>query len=259
LFPPGKDSTLFFKKSTDEQRKSVPGIRKIAGPVPLTPEIPPDKITRFSNLEQKEGGFMTGEITVKKLQVLEVIKSGLEIGVKNMGPILVNTLLWLVTIWIPYLNIGTTIGMVAGILVKASKEETISMTEIFNPQYRKYMGEFFLTAGLVGMGTAMGFALFIIPGCVIAIAWSLSLLLVVDKEKNPTEAISLSNKLTYGNKAAIFLASLIVMVAVIIVSCVLGFIPKIGPLLVFVVAVLAVFVSIGIGAYIYRTLCGDLQ
>jgi uncharacterized membrane protein len=202
---------------------------------------------------------MEGEIAVKKLQVFDVIKSGLEIGIKNVGPILVNTLLWLVTIWIPYLNIGTTIGMTAGILVKASKGEPISMTEIFDPRYRKYMGEFFLTAGLVGMGTAVGFSLFIIPGCVIAIAWSLSLLLVVDKEKNPTEAILLSNKLSYGNKAAIFLSSLIVIVVVVIASCLFGLIPKIGFFFVFAVTVLAIFVNIGMGAYIYRALGGDVR
>jgi uncharacterized membrane protein len=202
---------------------------------------------------------MEGEIAAKKLQVFEVIKSGLEIGIRNIGPILVNTLLWLVTIWIPYINIGTTIGMIAGILVKASKDEPISMTEIFDPRYRKYMGEFFLTAGLVGMGTAVGFVLFIIPGYVIAIAWSLALLLVVDKEKNPTEAIFLSNKLTYGNKAPIFLALLIVMVVVAIASCILSFIPILGPLLIFVIAVLTIFVTIGIQAYVYRTLCSDVQ
>jgi uncharacterized membrane protein len=171
----------------------------------------------------------------------------------------VNTLLWLVTIWIPYLNIGTTIGMIAGILVKASRDEPISMTEVFDPRYRKYMGEFFLTAGLVGAGTAVGFALFIIPGYVIAIAWSLSLLLVVGKEKNPAEAISLSNKLTYGNKGAIFLSSLVVVAATAIAGGIFSRIPMIGFLFTFAVAVLFIFVNIGMGAYIYKTLCGDVQ
>jgi hypothetical protein len=202
---------------------------------------------------------MEGEITAKKLQVFDVIKSGVEIGIKNIGPILVNTLLWLVTIWIPYINIGTTIGMIAGILVKVSKDEPISMTEVFDPRYRKYMGEFFLTAGLVGMGTAVGFVLFIIPGYVIAMAWCLALLLVVDKEKNPTEAIFLSNKLTYGNKASIFLALLIVMGVVAVASCILSFIPILGPLLIFVIVVLTIFVTIGIEAYVYKTLCSDVQ
>jgi uncharacterized membrane protein len=202
---------------------------------------------------------MEGEIAAKKLQTLEVIKSGVEIGIKNLVPILVNTLLWLVTIWIPYLNIGTTIGISAGLLVKASKGEPIAMTEIFDPRYRKYMGEFFLTMGLVGAGTAVGFALFIIPGCVIALAWSFSLPLAVDKEKNPTEAISLSNKLTYGNKGAMFLSSLAAAAAMVIAGCIVGLIPKIGFLFVIAVWALYVLVNIGMGAYMYRTLCGEVQ
>jgi uncharacterized membrane protein len=202
---------------------------------------------------------MENEIAEKKLQVFDVIKSGLEIGMKNIGPILVNTLLWLVTIWIPYINIGTSIGMIAGILVKASKGEAISMTEIFDPRYRKYMGEFFLTSGLIGMGVAVGFVLFVIPGYVIAIAWSLSLLLVVDKGKNPTEAISLSNKLTYGNKGAMFLAFLVLAVAACVAVVIFSLIPAIGFILVFAVMVLTIFASIGIQAYIYKVLCAGVQ
>jgi hypothetical protein len=195
----------------------------------------------------------------KKLQVFDIIKSGLEIGVKNIGPILVNTLLWLVTIWIPYINIGTTIGMVAGVLVKASRDDVISMTEVFNPRYRKYMGEFFLTSGLVGMGVTVGFVLFVIPGYVVAIAWSLSLLLVVDKGKNPVEAIFLSNKLTYGNKGIIFLSFLVFCAAVTVIIVIFSLVPVIGFVLVIAVAVLTVFVSLGMEAYIYKVLCADVQ
>jgi uncharacterized membrane protein len=194
-----------------------------------------------------------------KLQVAGILKSGVEIGVANIVPILVNTLLWILTIWIPYINVGTTIGMVAGIFAKAGKGEPISMTEIFNPVYRKYMGEFFLTSGLVGVGVGIGFAFFIIPGCVISVAWSLAILFAIDKGKNPTEAISLSNKVTYGYKGAIFLANLLLVAAAVIVGVVLGMIPFIGPLLVFAVIVLALFASIGIQAYVYKVLSADLQ
>jgi hypothetical protein len=202
---------------------------------------------------------MENEAAEKKLRVFDVIKSGLEIGMKNIGPILVNTLLWLVTIWIPYINIGTTIGMIAGIIVKAGRGDAISMTEIFEPRYRKYMGEFFLTSGLVGMGVAAGLALFIIPGYVLAIAWSLSLLLVVDKEKNPVEAISLSNKLTYGHKGAIFLSFLVLSAAAAIAAVVFALIPVIGFILTFAVLVLTIFVTIGMEAYIYKVLTADLE
>jgi uncharacterized membrane protein len=195
------------------------------------------------------------DISETKLKVFELIKAGIDTGLKNVVPILVNTLLWLVTIWIPYINIGTTIGMIAGITVKAGRGEAISLTEIFNPQYRKYMGEFFLTSGLIGIGVASGFALFIIPGCVISLAWSLALPLVVDRGINPTEAISLSNKLTYGNKKTIFLANLTVGLIIIIVGLILVRIPAVGPFLTFLLLVGCAFVSIGMTAHIYTSLC----
>jgi len=194
----------------------------------------------------------------KKLAVGAIIKDGLDIGLKNAVPILVNSLLCILTIWIPYINIGTIIGMTVGIPAKASKGETISMTEIFNPTYRKYMGEFFLTYGLISMGIFAGFIFFIIPGIVIALAWSLALLLAVDKEKNPMEAISISNKVTYGNKGTIFLAQLILMVIACVVGIVVMMIPVIGWLLYIAVLVLAIFIGIGMQAYIYKTLCAEI-
>ena len=69
----------------------------------------------------------------KKLEVVAIIKNGIELGMKNLVPILVNALLWVLTIWIPYINIGTTIGLAIGIVSKVSRGETISMTEIFDP------------------------------------------------------------------------------------------------------------------------------
>jgi hypothetical protein len=103
---------------------------------------------------------MSDVIAVKKLAIIDTIKDGITIGVKNIGPILVNVLLWAVTVWIPYHNVGTTIGLSVGIVTKAARGEMISMTEIFDPKYRKYMGEYFLTIGLVGIGIAAGTVFF---------------------------------------------------------------------------------------------------
>ncbi|MDR0590018.1 MAG: hypothetical protein LBG25_05690 [Spirochaetaceae bacterium] len=194
----------------------------------------------------------------KKIQLSEILHEGYQIGSKNIGPIVVNALLWILTIWIPYINIGTTIGMTVGIIIKASKGETISMTEIFNPQYRKYMGEFFLTIGLVGIGTGIGFALFFIPGCVIALAWMFAPLLVIDKAKNPMEAIFLSNKLTYGNKGAIFIAFAIPLVISIILMGIVLLIPVLGGLLVFGVSLLLALFTVGIQASLYKNLAADV-
>ena len=147
---------------------------------------------------------MVEMIETGKLAVGATIKEGIGIGTRNIGPIMVNVLLWLVTIWVPYINVGTTIGLMAGIVSKASRGEAIPMTEIFDSKSRKYMGEFFLASCLIVGGVAIGVFFLIIPGIVIALAWSLAILLVVDKGKNPTEAITLSNNCTYGYKARMF-------------------------------------------------------
>ena len=190
----------------------------------------------------------------KKLNVIDTVKDGISIGIKNIGPILVNIILWLLTVWIPYLNVGTTIGLVVGIVSKASKDETIPFTEIFNPIYRKYMGEFFISSGLVGLGVAMGMFFFIIPGIVIGLAWCLTLLLVIDKRKNPTEAISLSNNCTYGNKFRIFGVYFLVGIVFTIALLILALIPFLGVLFVLAGSIFMGCTFIGLQASIYKQL-----
>ena len=47
---------------------------------------------------------------MKKLDFAETLKDSIEIGVKAVT-------LWLVTIWIPYLNIGTTIAFITFVVM----------------------------------------------------------------------------------------------------------------------------------------------
>jgi predicted membrane metal-binding protein len=201
---------------------------------------------------------MSDAVAAKKLAVIDTIKDGLTIGIKNIGPILVNVLLWLVTIWIPYLNVGTTIGLMIGIVTKASKGEGIPMTEVFDPKYRKYMGEYFLTSGLVGMGVGVGVIFGIIPGIVISLAWCMAILLVVDKGKNPTEALVLSNNCTYGYKWKMFGIYFLVMVAFSIVSFIFKLIPILGIILVLAASLFIMVVIIGLQASIYKQLTANV-
>jgi len=196
---------------------------------------------------------------IKKLEIIGTIKDGIEIGTKNIGPILVNCLLWVLTCWIPYLNVGTTIGLFVGIISKASKGETIEMTEIFNPVYRKYMGEYFLVSGLVGLGVGVGFMFLFIPGYVIAIAWMFAPLLTIDKGKNPAEAITLSNNATYGNKWRIFGICLLVGLAFGILAGIFALIPVLGVILIVALVIFALFVAVGIQASIYRQLTSSIR
>ena len=135
----------------------------------------------------------------------------------------------------------------------------LPVTEIFDAKYRRYMGEFFLVSGLVGLGVCTGLIFFIIPGYVIAIAWCFAPMLVIDKGKNPTEAITLSNNVTYGNKGRIFGIMFLVCLAFSIVSAIFALIPEVGFVLSLIVCLFAIFVFIGIYASLYKQLAGDIR
>jgi hypothetical protein len=151
------------------------------------------------------------------LTVGGIIANGFSIGMRNALALLVNVILWCLTFWIPYLNVGTTIGLIA-LAAKMSKGEPIGPTEIFNGIYRKRIGEFFLVYAFLVLGVVIGMVFMIIPAYVIGFSWMLAPLLVIDQELDPMEALSKSNTLTYGKKWTIFfgmwLLSLIIMVPV---------------------------------------------
>ncbi len=198
--------------------------------------------------------------------IANIIKVGIQRGLKNLVPVLVNSILWIITIWIPYLNVGTTIGLWVGVIAKMSRDEEISMTEIFNPVYRKRMGEYFLVFGFMMAGVLVGMVFLYIPGIVIWIAWMLAPLLVVDKEVNPIEAINKSNIMTYGKKWTIFLGLLILEIAAIIALFIIfwilgkifGFLGVFGSILIIIVYIAgyALFFTVIMAAisYIYGEL-----
>ncbi len=195
------------------------------------------------------------------LTVNGIINNGFKKGFKNALPVAVNSILWALTIWIPYINVGTTIGLF-GLVAKISRDEEISYTEIFDPVYRKRMGEFFLCSGLTYIGIIVGFVFFIVPGYVIAIAWSLSLFLVVDKQMNPIEAINKSNSVTYGNKWTIFggmfVLGLIIFIAIAVVAWILSMIHFIlSALAVIVLVLIAKSIYMCAWGYVYGTLARD--
>jgi hypothetical protein len=68
---------------------------------------------------------MPSSTAEKKLDIITTVKEGFSIGIGSMIPIFVNVLLWVLTIWIPYLNVGTTIGLCVGIVSKAGRGEAI--------------------------------------------------------------------------------------------------------------------------------------
>lgn len=140
---------------------------------------------------------------VKKLDFGETLKDSVAIGVKNAPSVIAAVALWLITIWIPYLNVGTTIAITL-LPTQLAKGEIVNPLGIFDSKYRRYMGEFFITMGLMIFPIFIGVLFMVIPGIVLSIAWTLSYYFLIEKGKNPIQAIKASNDATYGSKWTMF-------------------------------------------------------
>jgi hypothetical protein len=139
-----------------------------------------------------------------------------------------------------------------------SKGDTISMTEIFNPVYRKRMGDIFLVNVLITVGVGLGLLFLVIPGLVLSVSWILAAYLVLDKGLNAMDAIYKSNELTSGKKWSIFGGLFILQLLLELLLAAAFFIglsiPYIGSLIVIAVYLVAIPITLGALAYIYGAL-----
>ena len=172
--------------------------------------------------------------------------------------------LWLITIWIPYLNVGTTIAITL-LPTQLAKGEIVNPLGIFDSKYRRYMGEFFITMGLMVFPIFIGVLFMVIPGIVLSIAWTLSYYFLIEKGKNPIQAIKASNDATYGSKWTMFFVSLVVGVLFGIVFGIfqaicnaigIGFITFV---VMFILYVLAISISMSISASFWKQLKDNVE
>jgi membrane-anchored glycerophosphoryl diester phosphodiesterase (GDPDase) len=161
--------------------------------------------------------------TKTKLDYATILKEGFAYSTKNIPSLLGAIVLWILTIWIPYVNVGTTIA-ICTLPLQLSRGDIFSPLSIFDKKYYRYMGEYFLTLGLMGIGIIGAALFFIIPGIVVSLAWSLAILLLLDKGLNAAEAIRMSNRLTYGNKWTMFFIAVAIYGVYLTASLILGII-----------------------------------
>ncbi len=124
-------------------------------------------------------------------------------GGKNILSVIGIYLLWLLTCWIPYINVGTTIALTL-LPLKMAEGTAINPLYIFESKYRKCMGEFLLTMVLKSIGIAAAGLFLFFPATVLSLSWSLALYYLLDARMNPTEALHASNEATYGSKWTLF-------------------------------------------------------
>ena len=148
----------------------------------------------------------------------DILSNSVAIGLKNALNILIALILWIVTLWIPYINVGTSIGLFYGIPIKLARGENFDAASIFNKEYRSVMGNMLLTGALGLFGILLGYLFLFVPGIILAYAWAFAGFLVLDKKMNPLEALHESNNLTYGKKWYIFGATTIITIVYYLVS-----------------------------------------
>ncbi len=196
-----------------------------------------------------------------KITFSGVLGEGFQIGLKNALSIICAVALWILTIWVPYINVGTTIA-ICSIPVALAQGKTISPLFIFESKYRHLMGEFFLLVVFIYMAMIPLLLFLVVPAFVVGIAWSLAIYLLIDKRLSPTEALLKSNQLTYGYKWRIFGVSFVLAIVPLLFSCISVACPyateSVWYMLLSVVFQLIVVVwSLGCDAVIYRNLSAE--
>ena len=198
----------------------------------------------------------------KKLNIMATIKDGIAIALVNYLSLVAAAALYVLTIWIPYLNVGTTIAM-SSLPAEMAQGNIMNPLFIFKGEYRKNMGEFFILYSLMLGAIGAGFLFMVIPGIVLSIAWSFAVVLFVDKGMNALEALRASNNMTYGNKFRIFGAEFVLAfllgIAVAIVDAIFGighvsWLETIGTIINLIIIIFAIPAIYGVDASIYKQL-----
>ena len=201
------------------------------------------------------------------LTVGELLTEGSKLGLANFLSIFLAYILWGLTCWIPYLNVGTTIGLI-NLPINLSKSDgsMISPTAIFDGKYRKYMGEFFSLTGLMMISLIPAFFFMIVPAIIIGYGWSQAYYLMFDKETSPSDAMLQSTKITYGYKSTLFFAELLIGVIVSVVWALIGWLcgSVIGSMALTGILGLILFaaysvIKVGMAAIAYRKLSTRLE
>ena len=189
----------------------------------------------------------------KRLLFTDVIKAGVTLGAKNILPLILATILYIITIWIPYLNVGTTIGMYK-LIIALGRDGKVDPCSIFNKENFKPVGNFFILMGIMAAGYLAAAIFMIIPAFILSIAWSMAIFIMIDKEVTPTKALSLSYSVTLGEKWKIFFIMFVLCLASSGVSALLALIPKVGAVLATIAEIFFAAFILGVDGVIYKKL-----
>ena len=186
-----------------------------------------------------------------KINVMDTIKDGFQLALKNVLPLLLLVILYAITVWIPYLNVGTTVGLYKAVIAM-SRGEVVDPMSIFDKENFKFFGNFFLLMGLLSMGITAATAFMFVPGIILSIAWSLAFYLLIDKKVSPLKSLTTSYDVTLGEKWRIFFIDLLVGIIIGVVCGLFTLIPKVGFVFVALTVIVGCAYAVAVEALMYR-------
>lgn len=197
---------------------------------------------------------------------------GFSSGLRNALSLFGTIILYVLTCWIPYINIGTTIAL-ASLPARWAEDKTFNPLEIFDSRYRRVMWNWMLLSIFLFGIYLVSVVFLFYPVIVASIALSLSVLYVIEKDKTPIDAIQASNQATYGNKWMIFGINILYSLCASFVGWLLmllcgllvgasegnGAVIFLAVLIVFAVLTLIGSISIGMSGSIWKQLNGSVE
>lgn len=195
-----------------------------------------------------------------KLNFSDIVGFAITNGLKNSISIIIALFLFLITCWIPYLNVGAFIA-IANMPIILSKGKLISPTFIFDSKYRRQMGDYFIYIGISGMAILFAYPFtFGVASIILSFSWTLAPMLILDKGMNPIEALNLSNKYMRGHRRTTFLAILCIYLVLPVLVAMVGFgNPILAGFLGFILLLTILPIHLSALAYIYKTLVLDQE
>ena len=189
-------------------------------------------------------------MATEKLDIMQTIKDGVQYGLKNFFPLLLMVILYVVTVWIPYLNVGTSIGLYKAV-IGIGRGETIDPTAIFAKENFQNLSGFFLLLGLLYIGIVVAMFFMFIPGIVMSVAWGFAIYFFIDKKVSPLKALQLSYDSTFGNKWRIFFLEFLCALLIGIICGILTAIPKVGPVLGVLASIVCAAIMVAVEGVMY--------
>lgn len=188
-----------------------------------------------------------------ELSVSKVLSDGFRGFKENFLQVFLTYLLYIITCWIPYLNVGTSIA-IAVLPAKIAAGERIECTYIFDKRWFKFMGQYFILQGIMAIALIVAALFMLVPAIVMYLAWMFATLLLVTKDMNAVDALKESNAATFGNKWRLFAIIIIYAIIFSIIFAIFSLIPYVGFILNIILGICAAVVQVNMIASTYKTL-----